>query len=100
MGAYLPLIERMRKIGPSEPGAATVFAFTACTRGEGVSHFVRNLGAELTNYTGKRVAIVSAPETYESAMEYANPTDAEAWGKTARSWREFPQTVVSEIERN
>jgi uncharacterized protein involved in exopolysaccharide biosynthesis len=89
VGAYLPLIERMRRINPSEPGAATVFAFTACTSGEGVSYFVRNLGAELTNYTGKRVAIVSAPETYESAMESANPTDAAAWGKTARTGESF-----------
>ena len=65
-GAYLPLIERLRKIDPSEPGGGTVFAFTACTRGEGVSHFVRTLGAELTSYTGKRVAIVNAPDTLDS----------------------------------
>ena len=63
-GAYLPLIGKLRRIEPSLPGAA-VFAVTACTRGEGVTHFVRGLGAELAKYTGKRVAVVDAPDTYE-----------------------------------
>ncbi len=65
-GAYLSLIGRLRKIEPSHPGGGAVFAVTACTRGEGVTHFVQGLGAELAKYTGKRVAVVEAPDTYES----------------------------------
>ena len=64
-GAYLPLIGKLRKIEPSYPEGGAVFAVTACTRGEGVTHFVRHLGAELAKYTGKRVAVVDAPDTYE-----------------------------------
>jgi succinoglycan biosynthesis transport protein ExoP len=88
-GAYLPLIERLRKIDPSEDGRGAVFTFTACTRGEGVSHFVQNLGTELANYTGKRVAIVDAPDTYESTMECANGAGTEARSRSARGGESF-----------
>lgn len=92
-GAYLPLIERLRKIDPSDPAGGTVFAFTACTRGEGVSHFVRGLGTELTNYTGKRVAIVNAPDTFEDAAVAETETDTDAlfWGRSASSGEKFVQ---------
>jgi polysaccharide biosynthesis transport protein len=88
-GAYLPLIERLRKIDPSEDGRGAVFTFTACTRGEGVSHFVQNLGTELANYTGKRVAIVDAPDTYESTMGCTNGAGTEARGRSARGGASF-----------
>jgi uncharacterized protein involved in exopolysaccharide biosynthesis len=88
-GAYLPLIERLRKIDPSEPGIGAVFTFTACTRGEGVSHFVQHLGTELASYTGKRVAIVDAPDTYESTMGNANGAETEARGRSARGGESF-----------
>jgi len=88
-GAYLPLIERLRRIDPSEPGGGTVFTFTACNQGEGVSHFVRELGVELTNYTGKKVAIVNAPDTYESAVGSDSLTTAEFRGRTAYSGEKF-----------
>ena len=63
--AYLPLIGKLRTIEPAYPAGGAVFAVTACTRGEGVTHFVRALGTELANYTGKSVAVVDAPDTYE-----------------------------------
>jgi len=88
-GAYLPLIERLRKIDPSEDGRGAVFTFTACTRGEGVSHFVQNLGTELANYTGKRVAIVDAPDTYESTMGCVNGSGTEARSRSARGGESF-----------
>jgi succinoglycan biosynthesis transport protein ExoP len=88
-GAYLPLIERLRKIDPSEPGIGAVFTFTACTRGEGVSHFVQHLGTELASYTGKRVAIVDAPDTYGSTMGNANGAGTEARGRSARGGESF-----------
>ena len=68
-GVYFPLIERLRRRDPSQPGMGSVFAFTACNRGEGVSHFVRGLGAELTDYTGKNVAIVNALDSYGAEVE-------------------------------
>ena len=91
-GAYLPLIERLRKIDPTDAGG-TVFAFTACTPGEGVSHFVRGLGAELTSYTGKRVAIVNAPDAFEAGTvpEMHSDTDALIWGRSASSGEKFIQ---------
>lgn len=88
-GAYLPLIERLRRIDPSEPGGGAVFAFTACNQGEGVSHFVRDLGVELANYTGKTVAIVNAPDTYESAVGSDSLTTTEFRGRTAHSGETF-----------
>ena len=51
------------RLTPSNPGGA-VFAVTACTPGEGVTHFVQSLGAELARYTGKRVAVVEPPDSY------------------------------------
>ena len=88
-GAYLPLIERLRRIDPSEPGGGAVFTFTACKQGEGVSHFVRDLGVELANYTGKTVAIVNAPDTYESAVGSDSLTTTEFRGRTAHSGEKF-----------
>ncbi len=88
-GAYLPLIEKLRRIDPSEPGGGAVFTFTACNQGEGVSHFVRDLGVELTNYTGKKVAIVNAPDTYESAVGSDSLTATEFRGRTAHSGEKF-----------
>ena len=88
-GAYLPLIEKLRRIDPSEPGGGAVFTFTACNQGEGVSHFVRDLGVELTNYTGKKVAIVNAPDTYESAVGSDSLTAMEFRGRTAHSGEKF-----------
>jgi uncharacterized protein involved in exopolysaccharide biosynthesis len=87
-GAYLPLIEKLRKIDPLDAGGGTVFTFTACTGGEGVSHFVRHLGVELTNYTGKTVAIVNAPDTYESAMASDESAPADL-SRPARSGESF-----------
>ncbi len=63
-GAYLPLVEKLRKIGGWEPGFGSIFVFTSCTSGEGVSHFVCGVGSELARYTGKKVAIVRPPDTY------------------------------------
>jgi uncharacterized protein involved in exopolysaccharide biosynthesis len=91
VGVYLPLIQRLRKIDSTDTGGGTIFAFTACTRGEGVSHFVRGLGAELTNYTGKRVAIVNAPDIFETVAEAGNETDALIWGRSATSGEKFIQ---------
>jgi len=84
-GAYLPLIEKLRRIDPSEPGRGAVFTFTACNEGEGVSHFVRDLGVELSNYTGKKVAIVNAPDTYESAVGSNSLTYPEFRARTAHT---------------
>jgi uncharacterized protein involved in exopolysaccharide biosynthesis len=91
VGVYLPLIQRLRKIDSTDTGRGTIFAFTACTRGEGVSHFVRGLGAELTNYTGKQVAIVNAPDIFETVAEAGNETDALIWGRSATSGEKFIQ---------
>jgi uncharacterized protein involved in exopolysaccharide biosynthesis len=91
VGVYLPLIQRLRKIDPTNTGGGAIFAFTACTPGEGVSHFVRGLGAELTNYTGKRVAIVNAPDIFETVTEAGNETDALIWGRSATSGEKFIQ---------
>jgi uncharacterized protein involved in exopolysaccharide biosynthesis len=91
VGVYLPLIQRLRKIDSTDTSGGTIFAFTACTRGEGVSHFVRGLGAELTNYTGKRVAIVNAPDIFETVAEAGNETDALIWGRSAASGEKFIQ---------
>ncbi len=91
VGVYLPLIQRLRKTDQTDTGGGTIFAFTACTRGEGVSHFVRGLGAELTNYTGKRVAIVNAPDIFETVAEAGNETDALIWGRSASSGEKFIQ---------
>jgi uncharacterized protein involved in exopolysaccharide biosynthesis len=88
VGVYLPLIQKLRKVDSADTGGGTVFAFTACTRGEGVSHFVRGLGAELTNYTGKRVAIVNAPEIFQTVAEAG---DALIWGRSASSGEKFVQ---------
>lgn len=88
-GAYLPLIDKLRQIDPPESGSGTVFTFTACTRGEGVSHFVRDLSVELTTYTGKRVAIVNAPDTYESALEGGDLAPADVRGRSAESGETF-----------
>jgi uncharacterized protein involved in exopolysaccharide biosynthesis len=88
-GAYLPLIEKLRRIDPSEPGGGTVFTFTACNQGEGVSHFVRDLGVELTNYTGKKVAIVNAPDTYESAIGSDSLAATEFRGRATHSGENF-----------
>jgi hypothetical protein len=88
-GAYLTLIDKLRRIDPPEPGWGTVFTVTACTRGEGVSHFVRDLGVELTNYTGKKVAIVNAPDTYESAIECDNLAPADLRGRSTWSGENF-----------
>ena len=63
-GAYLPLVEKLQRVGGWEPSFGSVFVFTACTPGQGVSHFVRGLGSELATYTGKKVAIVKPPDTY------------------------------------
>jgi succinoglycan biosynthesis transport protein ExoP len=90
VGVYLPLIQRLRKVD-SDTGKGAIFAFTACTRGEGVSHFVRGLGAELTNYTGKQVAIVNAPDIFETVAEAGNETDALIWGRSATSGEKFIQ---------
>jgi hypothetical protein len=87
-GAYLPLIEKLRKIAPPDAGGGTVFTFTACTSGEGVSHFVRHLGVELTNYTGKTVAIVNAPDTYGSTMASDKSASADL-NRPARSGESF-----------
>jgi uncharacterized protein involved in exopolysaccharide biosynthesis len=89
VGVYLPLIQRLRKIEPTDTGTGTIFTFTACTRGEGVSHFVRGLGAELTNYTGKQVAIVNAPDMFETVAEAGTETDALIWGRSATSGEKF-----------
>lgn len=95
VGVYLPLIQRLRKVDSTDPGRGTIFAFTACTCGEGVSHFVRGLGAELTNYTGKQVAIVNAPDIFETiaetGAETGNETDALIWGRSASSGEKFIQ---------
>lgn len=91
VGVYLPLIQRLRKIDGADDGGGTIFAFTACNRGEGVSHFVRGLGAELTNYTGKRVAIVNAPDIFEADAEADNETEALVWGRSASSGEKFIQ---------
>ena len=90
-GVYLPLIQKLRKIDSKEPGGGVIFAVTACTRGEGVSHFVRGLGAELTNYSGKRVAIVNATAIFETIAEAGNDTDALIWGRSATSGEKFIQ---------
>jgi uncharacterized protein involved in exopolysaccharide biosynthesis len=89
VGVYLPLIQKLRKIEPGNTGAGTIFAFTACTHGEGVSHFVRGLGSELTNYTGKQVAIVNAPDMFETVVEAGAETDALIWGRSATSGEKF-----------
>jgi uncharacterized protein involved in exopolysaccharide biosynthesis len=91
VGVYLPLIQRLRKIDSPDTGGGTIFAVTACTRGEGVSHFVRGLGAELTNYTGKQVAIVNAPDIFETIAEAGTDTDALIWGRSATSGEKFIQ---------
>ena len=87
-GAYLPLIERLRRIDPSEPGGGKVFTFTACNQGEGVSHFVRDLGVELTNYTGKNVAIVNARDP-DSAVWRDRVTATEFRSRTTHSGENF-----------
>jgi uncharacterized protein involved in exopolysaccharide biosynthesis len=86
-GVYLPLIERLRRRDPVRPGVGSVFAFTSCNRGEGVSQFVRGLGAQLTEYTGKKVAIVSALDSYDSVIE--SPSEA-AMESKGRVWTEAP----------
>jgi uncharacterized protein involved in exopolysaccharide biosynthesis len=91
VGVYLPLIQRLRKVESTDTGAGTIFAFAACTPGEGVSHFVRGLGAELTNYTGKRVAIVNAPDMFEPVAETGSETDALIWGRSETSGEKFIQ---------
>jgi uncharacterized protein involved in exopolysaccharide biosynthesis len=91
VGVYLPLIQRLRKIDSTDKSGGTIFAVTACTRGEGVSHFVRGLGAELTNYTGKRVAIVNAPDIFETVAEAGNETNALIWGRSATGGEKFIQ---------
>lgn len=91
VGVYLPLIQRLRKIDATDTGGGTIFAFTACTPGEGVSHFVHGLGAELTNYTGKRVAIVNAPDIFETVAEANAETDALIWGRSASGGEKFIQ---------
>lgn len=88
-GVYLSLIEKLRGRATSQPGAGSVFTFTACNRGEGVSHFVRGLGAELTSYTGKRVAIVNALDSYESAVERTSVLPAELRSRAAASGEDF-----------
>jgi uncharacterized protein involved in exopolysaccharide biosynthesis len=91
VGVYLPLIQRLRRIDSPDTAGGTIFAVTACTRGEGVSHFVRGLGAELTNYTGKQVAIVNAPDIFETIAEAGTDTDALIWGRSATSGEKFIQ---------
>ncbi len=95
-GAYLPLIEKLRKIDPAEPGGM-VFAFTACTSGEGVSHFVHALGLELTTYTGKKVAIVNAPDTFDSNSNGDTVVRSAAWSKSTRSGEKFLQQWFQQL---
>ncbi len=90
-GAYLSLIERLRRQVAAKPGIGAVFAFTSCNRGEGVSHFVRGLGAELTDYTGKRVAIVNALDSYEPAGDHSVQSRAEARTVEPKSGEDFLQ---------
>jgi len=45
----------------------------------------------LTNYTGKRVAIVNAPDIFETVAEAGNETDALIWGRSATSGEKFIQ---------
>ena len=96
-GAYLPLIEKLRKIDPTDPGRGMVFAFTACTRGEGVSHFVRALGMELSNYTGKKVAVVTAPDTFESTSDNETVVRSATWSKSTRSGEKFLQQWFKQL---
>jgi hypothetical protein len=91
VGLYLPLIQRLRNVSSTDGGKGAIFAFTACTRGEGVSHFVRGLGAELTNYTGKQVAIVNAPDIFETIAEAGSESDALIWSRSASSGEKFIQ---------
>jgi uncharacterized protein involved in exopolysaccharide biosynthesis len=88
-GAYVSLIERLRRQVGLKPGIGAVFAFTSCNRGEGVSHFVRGLGAELTEYTGKRVAIVNALDSYEANGEHTGEAPLDVQRGEFKSGEDF-----------
>ena len=66
-----------------------MFAVTACTRGEGVTHFVRGLGAELAKYTGKRVAVVDAPDTYDCDGACSDLTPHQLQARSTGGGEEF-----------
>ncbi len=77
-GIYSALIERLRRTSSSRPGGLA-FAVTSSIRGEGVSHVVHSLAEDLQRYTGKRVAVVAAPEGGHPpfAQVLSGPTEIE-----------------------
>lgn len=57
---YLPLIQAITHLPVSETRRKVTVAFTAASSGEGVSHVVRSLGADLATFTRRRVLIAEA----------------------------------------
>ena len=96
-GVYLSLIEKMRRNGSQMPGVGSVFAFTSCNQGEGVSHFVRCLGAELTEFTGKRVAIIDALDSRESIGEYTELSPADVRSGRSKGGEDFLRQWVQRL---
>lgn len=99
-GAYFPLIEKLRKLRPKVTGGGALFVVTSSISGEGVSHVVQGLNAELRRYTGKKVAVVTSPKMNEMADRAARGHPADVDSAYEQGGEDFIRTWFWNLREN